>query len=214
MSAERDDSSVPDGNDEGVQQLNSGTVFISYKHSEDEGTARALSSILKKSIDADVEIFVAGDGSIGHSSDGFRKNIWRGLGRSSSVIALITPAVLKENRDWIIYESGAAWGRDVAYSPVVIGVPKNDTPEVLQMYHIVDGRSESEMEHLIEGVAKRLGAKTKKAFSNRFKQYLGTISSDPEEKAAYPPRLQAFFARLDGNFQAAQEICAKALDRF
>jgi hypothetical protein len=85
---------------------------------------------------------------------------------AKAIIGIITQA--SKQREWISFEAGAAWGRDIIYAPLLVGTSLADIPSTLASYQAVNADDSEQFERLLDSLAKALGSTVKRPL--RFQQ--------------------------------------------
>jgi hypothetical protein len=69
------------------------------------------------------------------SADVLREQLSQAIQSSVAVVSVITQKSM--SRDWVLYEAGAAWGRQLVYAPVLFKVDASEMPTVIGGYEHV-----------------------------------------------------------------------------
>ena len=112
------------------------TVFISHA-SEDEPLARAWMDIIR-SLPGKTEVpFLAEDSRRGiHSGDKWAEKIDKALIEAHTTIAILTPS--SNDRPWVLWESGVAYGMDKKFIPVFCYLKKESVNPVFSRFQAHD----------------------------------------------------------------------------
>src|ERR1051325_264684 len=93
-------------------------IFVSYRTTGDARLATALKKLIENAIEPQPSVFVSGDGGLRPSNLGLKQQLQSAAQRAHAFVAIITNS--SKDREWIFFEAGAAWGRDLLYAPVLI----------------------------------------------------------------------------------------------
>jgi hypothetical protein len=84
------------------------------------------------------------------------------------VVSIITKASFA--REWIQFEAGAAWGRNIPYAPLLVDFPPADLPTTYGAYYATPIDNQEKLELLIDEIGKACGLKPKQQFKSRFRK--------------------------------------------
>lgn len=179
-------------------------VFISYRTHPDSILASAVKRLIESSIEPTPLVFVAGDGGLRSSNAGFRQQLTEAARKSNAFVAVITNA--SKDREWIFFEAGAAWGRDLMYVPLLIGAQARDLPATIADYQAVKGDSKEDVQRLVVELAQLAGSQVKERFGQRFfylarviQEYLeGNLAAESKETVAGPSVVDAMELAANG----------------
>lgn len=141
-------------------------IFISYHIAVDQPVASALKKLIETSLDPAPKVFVSGDGGLRPAATGFRDQLQRAAGQAKAFVGIITHA--SKDREWLIYEAGAAFGLGLLYCPLLVGVDPKDLPDTLSDRQAVRASDEKSMKELMESLAQELKAIVKPNFARRY----------------------------------------------
>src|SRR5687767_6356281 len=110
-------------------------VFISYRVKPDETLAAELKLLVESAIEPSPRVFVSGVGGLRVSADGYRQQLQNAAQQTKAFIAVVTQASV--DREWIVFEAGAAFGRGVIYAPLLIDIAPGDLPSSIGGYQAV-----------------------------------------------------------------------------
>jgi hypothetical protein len=174
----------PESGDHDTSRLDSGfggpAVFISYRLDPDQPTANSLKRLVEGSIDPTPIVFVSGAGGLRPSNIGLRPQLQVAVTSARVFLAVITPE--SREREWIIFEAGAAWGRNQMYAPVLIDTEPHELGTTIADFVATRADRREQMELLVVEVAKALGSTVRKHFGQRygaFERYLEQRSRKP-----------------------------------
>jgi hypothetical protein len=156
-------------------------VFISYRVVPDEPIAGALKELLEGCLKPAPNAFVSGLGGILPSEKSAKLQMQLKARAAGAFIAVITKNSL--DREWIFFEAGAAWGRDVLYAPLLVGVEPEVLPNTINSYQALDYRKEEKVRELLREVGSRVGARVRqKAFPRRYARFVNTVAEQLGQK--------------------------------
>jgi hypothetical protein len=148
-------------------------VFISYRSDPDAPLASALKRLIEGAIDPQPTVFTAGDGGLKPSNIGFKKQLQTAAQAANAFVAIITAA--SKDREWISFEAGAAWGRDLMYAPVLVGARPDDMPSTIGDYQALNSQSKEDMLGLATSLAGLDGSTVKEHFVQRFHSFAQSV---------------------------------------
>lgn len=175
--------------DDRVPQQGEGTIFISYRVTPDEPIAAALKELLESCLNPKPSVFVSGLGGIVPSERPSKAQIQRAAHRADAFIAIITKS--SREREWIFFEAGAAWVRNVLYAPLLAGVDFDALPNSINSYQAVEYAKEEKVLELLREVAARAKSQVRsRAFGGRYAAFKAAVAtalgerlpSDDEER--------------------------------
>ena len=149
-------------------------VFISYRTDPDAPLASALKKLLESAIEPTPVVFVAGDGGLRPSNLGFKRQLQAAAQDAHAFVAIITNS--SKDREWIFFEAGAAWGRDLMYAPVLVGARPEDLPSTIGDYQALKSQSKDDMRSLATSLAHLAGAELRDHFGQRYQTFERTIN--------------------------------------
>jgi hypothetical protein len=141
-------------------------VFISYRLDPDQATANALKKLVEGSIVPTPVVFVSGAGGLRPSKIGLKPQLQRAVSAARAFLGVITPQ--SKDREWVIFEAGAAWGRKQMYAPVLLDIEPHELGTTVADFVATKADHKDEMETLVGEVAKALGASVRRHFSQRY----------------------------------------------
>jgi len=141
-------------------------VFISYRLDPDQATANALKKLVEGSIAPTPAVFVSGAGGLRPSKIGLKPQLQRAVSAARAFLGVITPQ--SKDREWVIFEAGAAWGREQMYAPVLLDVEPHELGTTVADFVATKADHKDEMETLVGQVAKALGGSVRRHFSQRY----------------------------------------------
>jgi tetratricopeptide (TPR) repeat protein len=144
-------------------------VFVSYRVDPDQETAVALKKLIAGSIEPTPCVFVSGEGGLRPKSIGLKPQLQKAVGEARAFVAVITPA--SKEREWIIFEAGAAWGRGQTYAPILIDTEPGDLAPTIADFVATKAAVREQMEILISELAKTLGATVRSRFGQRYSAF-------------------------------------------
>jgi tetratricopeptide (TPR) repeat protein len=168
-----------------VRAVEGPDVFISYRLEPDQATASALKRLVEGSIEPTPSVFVSGAGGLRPSSIGLKPQLQRAVTAARAFLAVITPQ--SKDREWVIFEAGAAWGRNQMYTPVLIETEPHELNTTIADFVAAKADQKDQMEQLIAEVAKTLGTSVRGHFSKRyaaFERHLEQRAKKPEPEKA------------------------------
>ncbi len=154
-------------------------VFISFGLQSAKRLASDLKRLLQGAIEPAPNVFVANAGGIVQSNIGYRQQITNAMRSSKAFIGIITKD--SANREWILFEGGAAWGRNVLYSALMVGPDVFPLPVTIGDYQATNATSESDVRGLIEQIAQQLGYVVKPRFGTRYAPFQRTAQAYPDD---------------------------------
>lgn len=149
-------------------------IFISYRIDPDAPLASALKRLIENAIDPPPEVFVSGDGGLRPSNVGFKRQLQAAAQSAHAFVAIISNA--SKEREWIFFEAGAAWGRDLIYAPVLVGARPEDLSSTIAEYQALNSGSKEDMNKLMTALAERVGATVKERFGQRYQAFSRTVN--------------------------------------
>ena len=141
-------------------------VFISHRLEPDESTAIALRRLLEGCFDPPVRVFVSGAGGLRPDSTGLTPQLQKAVQAAKAFVAIITPA--SKDREWIIFEAGAAWGRGQLYAPLLIDTKPEELGTTIGHYVATRADSREKVEMLARSIASVVGTSLKSRFGKRY----------------------------------------------
>jgi len=150
-------------------------IFVSYRIDPDAPLAEALATLIKDSLEPPPPVYVSGAGGLTPSSHPFRAQLTRAMQESVAVVAVISDH--SRTREWILYEAGAAWGRQITYAPVLFGVQPKDLPDTIGDYYACHATTKLQVQRLVEELGKACGAHLKSHFGNRYARFHRVVES-------------------------------------
>jgi hypothetical protein len=190
------------------------SVFISYRVVPDEPIAGALKELVEACLNPAPHVFVSGLGGILPSEKSAKLQMQQAARGAGAFIAVITKNSL--DREWIFFEAGAAWGRDVLYAPMLVGVEPEMLPNTINSYQALDYRKEDKVRELLREVASRVGARVRtKAFPRRYPRFADRVAEQVGQRrpAEGKDRPHDFGHALDLIFEGT-EAADRKLDAF
>ncbi len=157
-------------------------IFISYRVDPDAPLAAAVKALLETTLPG-VTAWTSNQGGIRPSASGSKPQIQAAMRRAKAVIGIITEA--SKGREWVFYEAGAAFGRNVVYVPLLVGIPPKDLPSTIADYQAYSADDRAQMELLLSSLAEDLG-RDMKPFLPRFNAFRKRLDARRrlEEEAA------------------------------
>lgn len=149
-------------------------VFISYRIDPDAPLATALKRLIESAIEPQPKVFVSGDGGLRPSNAGFKQQLRAAAQSAHAFVAIITNA--SKDREWIFFEAGAAWGRDLIYAPILVGAAPGDLPSTIGDYQALSSESKNDMYRLMRVLAEQVGATLKDRFGLRYQSFSRTVT--------------------------------------
>ena len=189
------------------EQLN---VFVSYRIDPDAPLASALKILIEGAIDPQPMVFVSGSGGLRPSNLGFKKQLQDAAQSAHAFVALITNS--SKDREWIFFEAGAAWGRDLIYAPVLVGSRPNELPATIGDYQALNAQSKDDMLKLVTALAERVGAEVRGQFGRRYQPFSRKLDQylsgelDNEKGAQSNELHKAYRLGIQGEIDASNEI--------
>jgi len=176
-------------------------VFLSHIHEEKE-LALLIKSALEDEFGGFVEVFVSSDGTSIPAGFNFLRRIEDGLVDCVAALYLISPASVKRN--WINFELGAVWLRNVislrSSGPEIPTIPvchsgsaPSTLPSPLNNLNGVTAGDASQLEFAFRGIQRAVGGAGK--FRTNFDALASTIR-DFEAKNTYGKSLVSAFRAL------------------
>ncbi len=150
-------------------------IFISYRVRPDEELAGELKTLLEGAIEPKPQVFVSGLGGLRASADGYREQLRAAARATKAYVGLITKESI--DREWIFFEAGAAFGRNVLYAPVLVDVSPGELPTSVGGYQATLGRDQSRMHEFVKDVARAIGSQVKPNFGNRFGRFAKAVEA-------------------------------------
>lgn len=141
-------------------------VFISYRLEPDEQTAVALRKLLENSFEPPIGVFVSSAGGLRPDNLGLNPQLQQAVQAARAFVAVITPA--SKDREWVIFEAGAAWGRGQLYAPLLIDTKPEDLSTTIGHYVATRADSREQFELLARSVAAAVGVTLKPRFGARY----------------------------------------------
>ena len=125
------------------------SIFISHA-SEDHQLAHAWQGLIRIISNGAKIPWYSGDKSAsgGIGIEEWRAKISRVLYDAKHILVLLTPG--SNERPWVLFESGIAFGQNKAIVPVVHFMKKTEVHDVFKGLEVYDGRSEEDVLKLIE----------------------------------------------------------------
>jgi len=187
-------------------------VFISYRADPDAPVAAALKRLIESSIEPQPTVFVAGEGGLRPANVGFKMQLQTAAQSAHAFVAIITNS--SKDREWIFFEAGAAWGRNLLYAPVLVGSKPEDLPSTIGDYQALKAQSKDDMYWLMQSLAGCVAAEVKDRFGQRYLPFARTVEQqlqgdpDPIDSNAggQAELARAFRLALDGNHEQSAEI--------
>lgn len=144
-------------------------IFISYKIEPDELLANCLSKFIGRVFEPAPNVFVASADGIVPSRIGWREQLNQAVRNAQLFIGVITKD--SKDREWIIFEAGAAWGRNQIYAPILFDLSPSELPLSISSYQATDGFNKSSVQKLVSVISKELQLSVKN-FNNSFNQFI------------------------------------------
>jgi TIR domain len=162
--------------EERLPQTGEGTIFISYRVTPDEPIAAALKEFLESCLNPKPSVFVSGLGGIVPSEHSSKAQIQRAAQKADAFIAIITKS--SRDREWIFFEAGAAWVRNVLYAPLLAGVDFDGLPNSINSYQAIEYAKEEKVVELLREVAARTRSQVRpRAISSRYTTFKAAIAT-------------------------------------
>jgi hypothetical protein len=139
-------------------------IFVSYRVRPDEDLAGELRTLLEGAIDPRPQVFVSGLGGLRASARSAR-----------AYVGLITKASV--DREWIYFEAGAAFGRNVLYAPLLVDLAAIELPSSIGGYQGTAATDQARMHEFVEDLAKAIGAEVKPHFGQRFSRFAKAVEA-------------------------------------
>ncbi len=156
------------------------SIFISHA-SEDHLLAQAWQNLIRIISIGSITPWYSGDkragGGIGIEE--WRKKISQVLSDAKHIIVLLTPG--SNERPWVLFESGIAYGQNKEIIPVVHFMEKTEVHDIFKGLEVYDGRSQEDVFKLIELMVfegRRVPAKSKTAWQAPFDEFHQALSQE------------------------------------
>lgn len=156
-------------------------VFISYRLDPDEARAIALKRLLESAISPRLNVFVSSEGGLRPSNIALKPQLLAALKAAKVVVAIITPA--SSSREWVLYEAGAAWGREQVYTPLLIGIPHEAVASVMADFVSVNARDQDAVRTLLDVICKKCGCKVMERFGTRYAAFERALKTASQKDA-------------------------------
>ena len=172
-----------------------------------------MKRLIEGAIDPQPIVFVAGDGGLRPSNIGFKRQLQTAAQNAHAFVAVITNA--SKDREWIFFEAGAAWARDLMYAPVLVGARPEDLPTSIGDYQALNSQSKDDMLRLVTTLAELTGAQVRERFGQRYQAFARTVNerlqgdlgNEAEDDAATrDPVLRAYRFAILGETEQANEL--------
>ncbi|MCF6227131.1 MAG: toll/interleukin-1 receptor domain-containing protein [Planctomycetes bacterium] len=173
--------------------LASAQVFVSYRVGDDVELAEALKALIADSVTPQPEVFVSSKGGLKPSRLGLKPQLQKAVQGSSIVVGVITGNSV--DRDWVIFEAGAAWGLGAPYAPVLHDVTAEEMPSVYGDNYAHRSTDRNEMLSLVRAVADLTGGRVRGQFSTRYRKYRDVVVNYVRSKN--PTRAMTFLSEAD-----------------
>ncbi len=190
-------------------------VFISYRVRPDEPLARALKRLLETALDPTPNVFVSGLGGVRASHQGFREQIQSAAAQAKAFLGVITPQ--SKDREWILFEAGAAFGRQVPYIPVLFGIDFTEISSSIEGYHAYTHDDRDGIERALSELGSVISCELRPRFGTRYAAFLRAFRSHSSAQAlassdANSPLAKAIELSTSGQHELAKqafESCIK-----
>lgn len=153
-------------------------IFVSYRVRPDEYIANAVKVLLESALSPKPRVFVSGIGGIQSSNLGFREQIQNAVTTARAVVAVITKNSLE--REWIFFEAGAAFGRNIFYAPLLFGISPGELPSSIASYQATDSTEKSKMLDFLRDIAQATGLIAGSHIGKSFEKFSRAIKSHDE----------------------------------
>jgi hypothetical protein len=141
-------------------------VFVSYRLDPDQPVAVALRRLIEGSLEPSPRVFVSGAGGLHPARIGMRPQIQKAVQSARAFVAVITPQ--SKEREWVIFEAGAAWGRGQFYAPLLIDTEPHELGTTIADFVATKADSRDQVERFVDALGKELGATMKSHFGPRY----------------------------------------------
>jgi hypothetical protein len=146
-----DSEQVSSRGEERALQYAEHSIFISYRVTPDEPIAAAMKELLESCLNPKPFVFVSGLGGIVPSEYPSHAQIQRAAKNAEAFVAIITKN--SREREWIFFEAGAAWVREVLYAPLLAGVDFDGLPSPINSYQATEYATEDKVRELMREFA-------------------------------------------------------------
>ncbi len=150
-------------------------IFVSYRVRNDEELAGELKVLLESAIEPTPRVFISGLGGLRSSALSYREQLQKAARSAKSYVGLITKESV--DREWILFEAGAAFGRGVLYAPLLVDVDPGELPPSIGGYQGTKVDDQRRFQEFVDDIAKAIGAKTKLHFGQRFGRFAKAVAA-------------------------------------
>ncbi|MEM9453922.1 MAG: toll/interleukin-1 receptor domain-containing protein [Myxococcota bacterium] len=158
-------------------------IFISYRVRPDEPLAAAVKTLLESSLSPNPKVFVSGIGGLQSSNLGFREQIQNATMTSRAFVGIITPN--SKEREWIFFEAGAAFGRNILYVPLLFDISPGALPFSISSYQATDVKQKDKMILFLNDIAAAIGATTRRNTKKNYEKFTQAIDPEKSNKDIY-----------------------------
>lgn len=141
-------------------------VFISYRIVPDASYAKALKTLLEATIDSAPSVFVSSAGGLRPSETTFFQQLQQNAQSAKFFVGIITTE--SQDQPWISFEAGAAWGRGVPYTPLLIGLSAGALSSTISPYQAARAFDKGSMHGLIAAIANSCDKDVRPRFGTSF----------------------------------------------
>jgi len=137
--------------------------------------------------------------------------------KARAFVALITPE--SRNREWVLFEAGAAWGRGQLYSPLLVDTRPEDLSTTIAHYVATRADSREQVEILVRSIADTIGITVKPRFGQRYGAFQRHLEQRAEARRGDARPIAANASTMDravqlwfrGRKDEARELFEQAL---
>ena len=145
-------------------------IFISYRVRPDEPLAQALKNLLESACEPTPKVFVSGLGGIRPSGDSPREQIRNAANEAKAFFGIITHS--SKEREWVFFEAGAAFGRRVAYVPVLFDLEFSELGSTIGGFQALQHSDKPGLRRAIDEIAKAIRCTPAAHFGSRYNAFL------------------------------------------
>ena len=154
-------------------------IFISHA-TEDESIAAAWQELLSAITAGRVVPWYSGDKSVkgGIGTEEWRKKVRESLDQSKNIIVILTPG--SNERPWVLFESGVAYGPQKPVIPVVHFMGKESVTDVFKPFQLYDGQEKADVFKVCETLAfdREVPEATKLGWEVYFEKFRKSIAQE------------------------------------
>lgn len=190
-------------------------IFVSYRVIPDERKAEALKRLIQTSLKPTPNVFVASVGGVKPANIGLKPQLQKAVTSAGAVVALITPE--SKEREWLVFEAGAAWGREQVYAPVLLGVEPHELGVTIADNVATKASDREQMDRLIQALGEELGLARRGSFANRYRAFERQLKliAEPQAEAVDDSDAidRVFRLRASGEREKAEELLKSLVEQ-